>query len=137
MNNPPITAMAPVVGTLAPTRAHPYSSSQVPGMACRLPELQCTAVMTRPANIEGTRHRASLRMGVPERVSPRRDAGRAISASPRPAARAAASNQIRSQCARSAALEDSPAASRPTIPMALPADPGTAIEEAASMVARM
>src|ERR1700731_5220318 len=136
-NNPPITAMVRVVGTLAATSAHPYSSNHVPGMACRLPAVQCTAVMTAPANIGGIRHRASLRMGAPDTFSPRSDDGRATNAVPRLAARAAASNQMPSQCSRRPGGDDSTAASRPTRPMALPADPGTAIDDAASMDERM
>src|SRR5271165_3339856 len=134
---PPMAPIVRVVGTLALIKAQPYSSSQVPGIACQLPYDQCTAVMTAPANKEGIKQQANLRIGVPESARFRSEEGLITSEPPRPPAIPAATSQIENQCRCRFGAQANPAATRPTAPIAIPADPGTANEVAASIELRM
>src|SRR4029079_1303689 len=126
-NAPPRIPIVRAVAVLAAINPQPYSSNQVPGIARRLSLDHSTAVSTAPANNDGSKPIANRRIG----------AGRNSSAPPASAARTAATNQTISQCGRIAGSSEMIVASKPTVPEAIPVEPGTASDAADSMDARM
>ncbi len=93
--------------------------------------------MTAPQNNDGNKQSANLRNGAPDSVSPRSEEGRATSTRPSPAAGIAAAIQMPSQCSRRLCVDERAVARSPNPPIAMPADPGTAIEAAESIEARI
>src|SRR3984893_2421702 len=137
MKNAPTPAMILVVAALAQTNAQPYMRNRVRGMAHKLPQNQCTAVMTRPAPSEGERHKTNFSKGVPERRRSRSDDCRTIKVLPTIAPINAAINQIPNQNLCKLGAKHKAVAMRPMAPSTMPAEPGTASSTAPSMEDRM
>ncbi len=96
-----------------------------------------TNVIAAPANNEGSRPIANLRIGAPPIVSALSDGCCNNNAPPASAATNAATSQMISQCCCNAGMDEMIAARTPTIPDAIPVDPGTASAVADSMEVRM